>query len=355
MSSLKRRVGFTLIELLVVIAIIAILIGLLLPAVQKVREAAARVSCQNNLKQIGLACHNYQGTYNNLPPGYTAVPNDQPGWSNFLNLAGAPSAVSGQQLGLLVFLLPYIEQDNVYKQISSDTNPRDYNGNTQAWFVGNDYGISTSTIKSFLCPSAVSDPTVFGATMIGEEAEINGASTVEAWEYGAGAQCGITNYAGNGGSRGEGWNGSGYDSYYAQFAGLFGNRTKNSLARVGDGTSNTLLIGETIGNTSSNGTGSLDNCNSWMGWGASFTKYGLRGPSNVGSTWAGFASNHQVVNFAFADGSVRSLNRDGTGLNGASTPPNVAPSGVGTNWLFLQQLAGYQDGSVVPEGVLGGN
>src|SRR5829696_7127280 len=105
MSSPPRRPrAFTLIELLVVIAIIAVLIGLLLPAVQKVREAAQRTTCQNNMKQIGLGAHNYASANGALPPGHL----------NALNQITSSDVFEGQCIGSLTLMLPYLEQDALF-------------------------------------------------------------------------------------------------------------------------------------------------------------------------------------------------------------------------------------------------
>jgi prepilin-type N-terminal cleavage/methylation domain-containing protein/prepilin-type processing-associated H-X9-DG protein len=129
---MTRRTGFTLIELLVVIAIIAVLIGLLLPAVQKVREAAARISCQNNLKQLGLALHNYHSANNAFPPGRAAY----------------PIVVSAQGR-----ILAYIEQDNLGKLVDVTMVPL-YNSNPSSFpLTPGNYQASITPIKLLVCPS----------------------------------------------------------------------------------------------------------------------------------------------------------------------------------------------------------
>src|SRR3974390_1822219 len=105
----SRRHAFTLIELLVVIGIIGILMGLLLPAVQKVREAAARLTCTNNLKQSGMSLHEYHDVRHCFPPGYIDGNTDP---------NSTPDNDVGPGWGWAAFLLPYLEQDNVYKQIN---------------------------------------------------------------------------------------------------------------------------------------------------------------------------------------------------------------------------------------------
>src|SRR5438876_978733 len=139
-NTLRARSGFTLIELLVVIAIIAILISLLVPAVQKVREAAARTQCQNNLKQIGLAMHDYHDANKRLPPGYRAT-------GNYVD--GANDTAPGW--GWATFILPQIEQNAIYQRLSLNQP------------VPQSAAIQT-IISIYLCPSDTYPPGPFPVT-----------------------------------------------------------------------------------------------------------------------------------------------------------------------------------------------
>jgi len=223
-SAPPRRSGFTLIELLVVIAIIAVLIGLLLPAVQKVREAAARLKCANNLKQLGIAAHNCHDTINRLPDGVQIA---SPGAPGLQDDVCSNYRITGPLYGpnWAIFLLPYMEQDNLYKQYQANIlNYMPSNGTDQSW-----RNIRGNRVSMYLCPSDVGGTTPFA---------LNGGN----WARG--------NYAANGGP---GWlsatiDGAStkvtYSGVTVSSGGPFGINFGSTFIGIPDGTANTVLFNE---------------------------------------------------------------------------------------------------------------
>ena len=211
---MHRRSAFTLIELLVVIAIIAILIGLLVPAVQKVREAAARASCQNNLKQIGLALHNYESAYRKFPPARNPF-------------SPPPPLVYSAHARLL----PYIEQSNVGRLIDFNTPPLYFGGATPP--SAGTYTASITVINLFLCPSDGSSSGVVSGN--GSLAVLPNGTTSTTDHYAA------TNYVCcvGSGSAAVAW------GKYANSDGMFG-QVPYRIADMIDGLSNTVAFSESL-------------------------------------------------------------------------------------------------------------
>ncbi len=345
MSRLPRvRCAFTLIELLVVIAIIAILVGLLLPAVQKVREAAARTQCRNNLKQLGLAAHNYHDSQGSLPPGWLGT---SPVLDAYASQPYGPGTTDygwpGQFVGVLFYLLPYVEQDNLCNQTRAEM-PADYfdiNANHGPWWTWNGtWAAAQYRIKTFECPADNPYSNTVGTIVSNHLMLVNGGFfQAQCWiipnEGGTGL--GRANYVGVAGQ-------AGTVTGYTHFKGVFTNRSRTTLVQVtaADGTANTLMFGDYLGDADA---GSRRMAMSWMGAGAWCTFFGLptgSSPQNSTGSLYGvdndgidcFGSKHTgIVQFCYADGSVHALLK---GPVPYSTPYD--------NYVWL---SGWGDGQVV--------
>ncbi len=295
------RTGFTLIELLVVIAIIAILIALLLPAVQQAREAARRTQCRNNLKQIGIALHNYHDLHDTLPMG------------------GYPGGGNNESWGWGAYILPQMEQDNLYEQMGVSTRHL-----TDMMSDANLRPLSQTKLDSFICPSDRGKHLMDGGRMNnGSGRHFNGNST----GYGNGFRVAKSNYVGVCGFG---------DVSRGNNDGVLHKGSAVGFRDIIDGLSNTFAVGERdfrcaqgawIGNRNPNGSGAQ---------GHDYTVGMVSRPLNDTSNAThrcveGFSSQHPGgAHFLFCDGSTQFISEN-IDYNVNPTPGDVNTPVKATN------------------------
>jgi prepilin-type N-terminal cleavage/methylation domain-containing protein/prepilin-type processing-associated H-X9-DG protein len=303
----SHRTAFTLIELLVVIAIIGVLIGLLLPAVQKVREAAARMKCANNLKQIGLALHDYQNAYNAFPVGF----NSDFGW------------------GWGAYILPHLEQGPLYNQLSAASN-----GLNSLMDLSNPtiLALIRTPVSVYRCPSNdLPEPNPNRA--------VNMVNTTTGAAIGTSQTIGSSNYVGVGGSYS-------FSAFIdpVVFNGVLISNIPRRIADITDGTSNTLMVGERKFRTQNAalwaGT-SNKRPNRFSGPNMHFNlQDGTGGGINTANSNTYSSQHSGGANFAMSDGSVRFFRESLTSVATTNTPDPI------TNTLGA--LSAMNDGQVLP-------
>lgn len=336
-SRLRRRSAFTLIELLVVIAIIAILIALLLPAVQQAREAARRTQCKNNLKQIGLAIHNYESSYGVFPPGFGA----QLGYGQF---GGDGTFTTRGNWTWAAFIAPMVEQANAAAvlDVGPILSPQHFPTtlgdastapNAEAW------RILQTPLPGFLCPS---DPAPSLNNVIHRGI---GNASAATWDFNNIEPVATSNYVAN--------NGSGAIRGQGASNGPFSGNSNTKFRDITDGTSNTILVGERVYKYSdpsftqfaastanpsfldSNGgqpcagtlwvtPGRAGNSHRFVSSALGVGRVGLNAPTDSIFNRVGFSSQHVGVSqFVLADGAVITLSENIQHVPSSGNPPTV--------------------------------
>lgn len=376
----QNRLAFTLIELLVVIAIIAILIGLLLPAVQKVREAAARAKCENQLKQIALAAHNYASANTYLPPGWEGPPPNGGAGVNANADTIGDWFNTAQDASCLCLLLPYLEQQSLWGQLVAAGQAIGYANyfatnqyNPYWWEWSNFDTLAQTQIPTFICPSDTPYLRV-GSIMLFtcmEGTTTTGLQITYVYFGGSPYPFGRSNYLGCAGMFGNtaqyqigpAQPAAGYPNpmYTMQFQGLMGNRSKLSLEQItsSDGTANTLMFGETLGDSDYNAMSQGGSSLSWMGCGYFPTAWGLPTGAAEQNTWYCFSSRHSnVVQFAMGDGAVRQCKKPYQDIIGPGNSLNVGNQWSTVNALpaatwQLSAYGGWQEGFYLDPAFIG--